>query len=258
MGKETAKTLLKEGYTVYGAARRLERMDDLKELGGIPIKMDITVEEDVVAAVEQIERDHGGVDILINNAGFGQYGPMEDTPLEKARYQFDVCLFGLARLTQLVLPYMREKRAGKIVNISSMGGKIYTPLGSWYHAAKHALEGWSDCLRFELKPFNVDVIIIEPGLIDTGFASVVSSTLPSDSVNGPYRDLVQVLAGAQDGGNGMRVSPPSVIADTVSKAIKSNRPRTRYAVGAMARPLMFARKWFGDRFYDRVLNRMVS
>ena len=256
MGKETAKKLIEEGYTVYAAARRVEKMEELRELGGIPLKMNVTKEEDLVQAVEQITEAHGGVDILINNAGFGQYGPMEDTPLDKARYQFDVNMFGMARLTQLVLPYMREKRTGKIVNISSMGGKIYTPLGSWYHATKHAVEGWSDCLRFELKPFNTDVIIVEPGLIDTGFYEIVSSSIPPESMNGPYKELVGGLARGSE--NGMSASPPSVIADTISNAIKANRPRTRYAVGAMARPLMFARKWFGDRFFDMALNRMAS
>jgi short-subunit dehydrogenase len=260
MGKETAKTLLREGYTVYAAARRVEKMEGLRELGGVPLKMDITKEEDVVAVVEQIKEAHGGVDILINNAGYGQYGPMEDTPLDNARYQFEVNLFGLARLTQLVLPYMREKRAGKIINISSMGGKIYTPLGSWYHATKHALEGWSDCLRFEVSPFGIDVIIIEPGLIDTEFARVVATTLPADSMSGPYGNIVSAMASQSDSsnGNGFSASPPSVIANTISRAIGASRPRTRYAVGAMARPLILMRRWLGDRGFDRVLNMMMS
>jgi NAD(P)-dependent dehydrogenase (short-subunit alcohol dehydrogenase family) len=258
MGKETAKTLLAEGYTVYTAARRVEKMEDLKALGGIPIKMDVTKEEDMVAAFEQIKKSHGGVDILINNAGFGQYGPMEDTPLEKARYQFDVNMFGMARLTQLVLPYMREKKAGKIINVSSMGGKIYTPLGSWYHATKHAVEGWSDCLRIELKPFGIDVIIIEPGIIDTGFYDVVSGTIPAESQNGPYKEMVQALAGASNGESRMSSSPPSVIANTISRAIRASRPRTRYVAGALARPLILMRRWLGDRNYDRVLSMMMS
>jgi short-subunit dehydrogenase len=256
MGKETAKTLLKEGYTVYTAARRVERMKDLEELGGIPIRMDVTIEEDVVAAVEQIEREHGGVDILIKNAGFGLYGPVEEMPLDKARYQFEVNMFGMARLTQLVLPHMRQRKAGKIINISSMGGKIYTPLGAWYHATKHAVEGWSDCLRFELKPFNIDVIIVEPGLIATEFGNVVSATIPPESMEGPYKGIVQALARGSEGS--MSSSPPSVIANTISRAIKASRPRTRYAAGAMARPLIFTRKWLGDRFFDTVLHRMVS
>jgi short-subunit dehydrogenase len=135
IGKETAKTLIGEGYTVYGAARRLEKMDDLEEMDGVPLKMDITKENEVVAVVQQIKREQGGVDIPINNAGCALYGSVEETTIDDARYQFDVCLFGLARLTQLVLPHMRQKKAGKIVNVTSASGKIYSPLGAWYTAA---------------------------------------------------------------------------------------------------------------------------
>lgn len=153
MGKDTAKKLLSDGYVVYAAARRVEKMRDLERLGATVIEMDVTKDEDLVAAVGRITAEHGGIDVLINNAGFGTYGAMEDTDVADARYQFEVNLFGLARLTQLALPHMREQHSGSIVNISSMGGKIYTPLGSWYHATKHALEGWSDCLRIEVAPW---------------------------------------------------------------------------------------------------------
>jgi short-subunit dehydrogenase len=163
IGKETAKTLLADGYAVYVAARRVDRMSELEQLGATALAMDITNDEDIVAAVKRITAERDGIDVLINNAGFGMYGAMEDTTLDDARYQFEVNLFGLARLTQLALPYMRDRGAGKIVNISSVGGKIYTPLGAWYHATKHALEGWSDSLRLELKPLGIDVIVIEPG-----------------------------------------------------------------------------------------------
>ena len=258
MGKETAKTLIEEGYTVYAAARRVEKMADLEKLGGIPIKMDVTKEEDVIAAVEQIERNHGGVDILINNAGFGLYGAVEDVSLDAARYQFEVNMFGLARLTQLVLPYMRQKRTGKIVNISSMGGKIYTTLGAWYHATKHAVEGWSDCLRLEVKQFNIDVIIIEPGGVQTEFLDVTSSQIekhtPQDSA---YRPMVDRMAEVSANMSPDMGSPPSVIANTISRAIKASRPRTRYAVGFGARPLILTRKWFGDRVFDWVMGRMM-
>ena len=256
IGKETAKTLIAEGYTVYAAARRVDHMKDLEKLGGIPVKMDVTSEAEMGAVVERIKRERGGVDILINNAGFAQYGPMEEIPMDKARYQFEVNLFGLARLTQLVLPYMRQKKAGKIINISSVGGKIYTPLGAWYHATKHAVEGWSDCLRFELKPFGIDVIIIEPGLIATEFSDVVTTTIPQESMNGPYKEIVQALARNTENSR-MRLSPPSVIANTISKAIKAHRPKTRYAVGSMAIPLMLMRNWLGDRIFDQVLGMMV-
>ena len=257
IGKETARQLIREGYLVYAAARRLEKMADLQAIGGIPLQMDITREEDIQAVVSRIEQDRGGIDILINNAGFGLYGAMEDIPLDEARYQFEVNLFGLARLTQLALPYMRAQRAGTIVNISSVGGKIYTPLGSWYHATKHALEGWSDSLRLELKPFDIHVVIVEPGLISTEFSDVLAGPMGQHSADGPYREMVQAVASAAGGGNGLSYSPPAVIAATISQALKARRPRTRYAAGSMAKPLILARRLLSDRLFDWALGRMV-
>ncbi|WP_445188040.1 oxidoreductase [Pseudonocardia sp. Cha107L01] len=196
IGKETAKTLLADGYAVYVAARRVDRMSELEQPGATALAMDITNDEDIVAAVKRITAERGGIDVLINNAGFGMYGAMEDTTLDDARYQFEVNLFGLARLTQLALPYMRDRGAGKIVNISSVGGKIYTPLGAWYHATKHALEGWSDSLRLELKPLGIDVIVIEPGIIRTEFGDVMVGPMLERSGQGPYADLASKLANA--------------------------------------------------------------
>ncbi|MEM8963262.1 MAG: oxidoreductase [Acidobacteriota bacterium] len=254
IGKATAKTLLDAGHTVYVAARRREKMHDLEASGAISLSMDITREEDIVAVVERIENDHGGVDILVNNAGFGMYGAMEDTTIDDARYQFEVNIFGLARLTQLALPSMRAKKAGKIVNISSMGGKMYTPLGSWYHATKHALEGWSDCLRLELAPFGIDVIVIEPGAIRTEFGDVMVGPMLERSGDSAYSDLAHKVATAtrkayESGG----ASPPSLIAKTILEAVRARRPKTRYAVGQYAKPMIAIRKWFGDRIFDRVV-----
>jgi NAD(P)-dependent dehydrogenase (short-subunit alcohol dehydrogenase family) len=259
IGKATARKLLDEGYAVYGAARRVERMRDLERLGATALEMDVTEEDDVVAAVDRIGAEEGGIDVLVNNAGFGLYGAMEDTPLDEARRQFEVNLFGLARLTQLALPHMREQRAGKIVNMSSMGGKIYTPLGSWYHASKHALEGWSDCLRLELAPFGIDVIVIEPGAIGTEFGEVMLEPMLGRSGDTAYADLARGVAEAtrstyEDG----NASPPSVIADVVSKALAADRPRTRYAAGRLARPLMALRKWGGDRVFDWAVTSQID
>lgn len=258
IGKETARTLRGEGYVVYGAARRVGKMTDLEAIGVTPIAMDVTRDEDLVAAVEQITVETGGVDALVNNAGFATYGAMEDTPIADARYQFEVNLFGLARLTQLVLPHMREQGHGRIVNMSSMGGRIYTPLGSWYHATKHALEGWSDCLRYELAPFGIDVVIIQPGSIETEFGDVMVPPLLERSGSGPYAEMAQEMARvsrkAYESGGG---SPPAAVASAVSNALSARRPKTRYAVGKLARPLLFLRKWAGDRIFDRVISRMA-
>lgn len=255
MGKETAKRLLQEGLVVYVAARRVEQMEDLRTLGAIPLKMDITVDEEVQAAVNQIEERHCGVDVLVNNAGFGMYGAMEESTIADARYQFEVNLFGMARLTQLVLPTMRKKGAGTIVNISSMGGKIYTPLGAWYHATKHAVEGWSDCLRIELAQFGIDVVIIEPGAIATEWGDIMLEPMLKRSGSGPYQALAHAMAKAMRNSYGKpdAASPPSVVADVIWQAVRARRPKTRYVVGKMAKPLMFIRKYFGDRVFDMAI-----
>lgn len=165
MGREAAILLASGGHTVYAGARRAERMDDLSAHGITPVEMDVSKAEDNERAVRRVIDAEGRIDVLINNAGFGLYGTVEDIPLDDARYQFEVNLFGLAHLTQLVLPHMRAQGGGRIVNTSSMGGRIFTPFGAWYHATKHALEGWSDCLRIETAPFNIQVVLIQPGLI---------------------------------------------------------------------------------------------
>lgn len=259
IGKATARQLIKDGYTVYVAARRVEQMEDLKELGAIPLKMDITKEEDVKSVIETIIDRDGGVDVLVNNAGYAIYGAVEDTSIEDARRQFEVNIFGLARLTQLVLPHMREQAAGNIINISSMGGKMYTPLGAWYHGTKHALEGWSDCLRLELKQFNIDVVIIEPGVIVTEFGDVMMDPMIERSGNGPYEKMAKSVRASTDEmyskGQG---TPPEAIAKVISKAIKAKKPKTRYVKGKFAKPMMFIRKWFGDRVFDKIVLSQVK
>lgn len=254
MGREFAERLLAEGMTVYVAARRADRMAALAEKGAIVLEMDITKDDQIVAAVQRIVDGHGGVDVLINNAGYGQYGAVEDTAIDTARYQFEVNLFGLARLTQLLLPSMRAKGRGRIINISSMGGKMYTPLGAWYHATKHALEGWSDALRLELAPHGIDVVIVEPGIIRTGFADAMNDHF-APGQSGAYDDLSGALqkSTAKNFENPKFGSPPSVISDLVLRAIRAGRPKTRYAGGQMARPLMFLRWLLPDRTYDRIL-----
>ena len=260
IGEATARKFVEEGYAVYAAARRVERMRELEAAGATILKMDVTDEEGIVGGVDRISEEQGGVDILINNAGFGLFGAMEDTPLEEARYQFEVNLFGAARLTQLVLPYMREQGAGKIVNVSSVGGKIYTPLGSWYHATKHALEGWSDCLRFELRSFGIDVIIIEPGAIRTEFTDVAYGPAMERSRTTAYSGFTKEMLAMRERteSNPSLGSPPSVIADTILKAVRAKHPRTRYAAGQYAKPVLLFRRLVSDRMYDRIMARMLS
>jgi NAD(P)-dependent dehydrogenase (short-subunit alcohol dehydrogenase family) len=254
MGREIAKRLIKDGFQVFVAARHVDKMDDLVKLGARSLRMDISNEAEIKAAVDTIVSEVDGIDVLVNNAGFGLYGPVEDVSIAEARYQFEVNLFGAARLTQLLLPKMRERRSGTIINITSMGGKIYTLLGAWYHATKYALEGWSDCLRLELAPFGIKVVIVEPGLIETGFGDVVASGLLNRSGTGPYAKLTQAVAKSTRHAYGHgRGTDPSVIADVVSKAVRQARARTRYAAGKYAQPMIKMRVWLGDRMFDRVI-----
>ena len=173
IGKDTALNLIKEGHIVYGAARRISKMKDIVEAGGHSIKMDILNNEDVDKAIDQVISEHNRIDVLVNNAGYGLWGAVETISIDEAKRQFDVNIFGLAYLTKKVIPIMRNQKSGKIINMSSMGGKVYTPFGAWYHATKYALEGWSDCLRIELKSFGINVILIEPGVIKTEFQDVM-------------------------------------------------------------------------------------
>ncbi len=261
IGRETARKLLEEGYTVYAAARRLDRMRDLEDLGATALKMDVTRDEDIVAVVERVKVEQGGTDVLINNAGFGLYGAMEDTPLGEARYQFEVNLFGAARLTQLVLPYMREQHAGKIVNISSIGGKIYTPLGSLVpRDPSMPLKDGRDCLRFELKDFGIDVIVIEPGFIRTEFGSVSLGPMLERSGGTAYSNLANRVLGMRDRikNDDSLGSPPSLIADTIARSLEARRPKTRYVAGQYARPLIFLRRLLSDRMFDRIIARMAG
>ncbi|EJJ29675.1 oxidoreductase [Rhizobium sp. CF142] len=258
MGKTIAGRLIADGYLVYAAARSVEKMADLAELGAIPLRMDISKDEDIVAAVRAITEKSDGVDVLVNNAGFGLYGPVEEIPLDEARYQFEVNVFGPARLTQLLLPAMRARGAGTIVNITSMGGKIYTVLGAWYHATKHALEGWSDSLRLELEPFGIHVVVIEPGLIETGFGDAASRGILERSGSGPYQKLAQSVAASIDRSYGRgQGTDPKVIADVVGNALLSARPKARYAAGKYAKLMIWVRKWLGDRAFDRLIKSQM-
>jgi len=194
MGKSTANILKNQGYIVYGAARRMEEMQDLKSQGIHIVPLDLTKDDSIVLCVNTIIDKEGRIDILINNAGYGSYGTVEDVSIAEAKRQFEVNIFGLARITQLILPKMREHNYGRIVNISSMGGKVYLPLDAWYFATKHALEGWSDCLRLEVKPFGIDVVIVEPGGIKTPWGLIAAESLRETSGKGAYATFANSVA----------------------------------------------------------------
>mgnify|MGYP003679451405 CR=1 FL=1 len=256
IGASTVERLLADGWIVYGAARRLEKMEALKEKGAEILKLDVTVDESIVDAVETIMGSEGRIDALINNAGFGLYGAVEDTDLADARDQFEVNLFGLARLTQLVLPHMRSRKSGTIVNLSSMGGKVYTPLGAWYHASKYALEGWSDALRIEVAPFGIHVVIVEPGAIETEFADVMADPMMERSGSSVYSGMAKKMKQATlNTFESGKASSPDVIAKVIEEALNRKHPKTRYVAGYMARPVMFLRRMLSDRMFDWILKK---
>ena len=253
IGKSTVEELAKYGFTVYAAARRLDRLKDIDE--GIPVALDLTDDASIRACVDYIIGQERRIDVLINNAGYGSYGAVEDVPPEEARRQFDVNVFGMARLIQLTVPYLRENHYGKIVNVSSMAGKIWTKFGGWYHAAKFAVEGLSDCLRVELKPFGIDVIIVEPGGIKTDWGAIAADNLKKTAAGGAYEEYADKAADVMVGlYSGNMPTKPEVIAKTIRKAVTKKRPKTRYLTGFLAKPLVLVRRIFGDRFYDFLLN----
>jgi NAD(P)-dependent dehydrogenase (short-subunit alcohol dehydrogenase family) len=254
IGEAIARQLIADGYKVYAGARRVDRMLPLAALGATVLALDVTDDASMVAAIDKITAEAGRLDVLINNAGFGSFGSLEEMPLNEGRRQFEVNVFGLARLTQLAIPMMRAQRAGAIVNISSIGGKMYEPFGSWYHATKFAVEGMSDCLRMELAPFGINVIIIEPGAIKSEWNTIARDSLRKVSGRGPYASAAdqyaRMLAGADRVGS---AGTPQQVASTISTALKAVRPRTRYPTGGNAALILFLRWALPDRAVDRVM-----
>ena len=259
IGESTVRELLDAGYVVYTCARRVERMQPLAQLGAHVFAMDVTDDASMVAGIDRIIAEHGRIDVLVNNAGFGSYGAVEDVPIDEARRQFDVNVFGLARLTQLVTPHMRKQGSGRIINISSIGGKFYEPFGAWYHATKFAVEGFSDSLRLELKPFGIDVVIIEPGPIITEWNEIARDSLLEHSGESDYatyaRRAHRVLTEFDKPG---RASTPEAVARKIRKAVTARRPAARYPVGRGARMITSSRDHLPDRFFDQVVSRMYG
>ncbi|AZC64567.1 oxidoreductase [Pseudomonas chlororaphis] len=254
IGEATALKLKALGYTVYAAARRVERMHPLAQAGLHVLPLDVTDDASMQACVQDILARSGRIDVLVNNAGYGSYGAVEDVPSDEARAQFEVNVFGAVRLIQLVLPQMRAQRSGTIINITSMGGKMHTPLGAWYHGTKFALEAISDCLRLEVQPFGIDVVVIEPGGIKTEWADIAAQKIVETSGRGPYAPQAQAMAWSMVGETSRKYqSPPQVIADTIARAVSARRPKTRYAVGFGAKPLIFLRRLLSDRAFDGLM-----
>jgi len=257
IGEATVRKLLAEGYKVYAGARRVERMQPLRQAGASLLALDVTDDASMVAAIDTIRGEAGRLDALVNNAGYGSYGALEDVPMEEARRQCEVNLFGLARLSQLALPMMRAQGSGAIVNITSVGGKMHEPLGSWYHATKFAVEGLSDCLRMELAPFGIHVVVIEPGAIKTEWGGIARDSMLKYSGNTAYREQALLHAKMFEGADQSNMaSPPEVVAATIADALRAKRPRTRYATGGGAKMILALRRFTSDRGFDWLMRIM--
>lgn len=243
-------------YTV--AARHVSKMDDLKKIGVKPLKMDLTDELSIIEAIAEIIEIEGRIDYLVNNAGYGSYGAIENVSINEAKKQFDTNLFGLARLVQLVLPYMRDKHFGRIINISSMAGRMTTYMGAWYHATKYALEGFSDALRMEVKPFGIDVILIEPGGVKTDWGIIAAENLRKTSVNTPYeKHALEASKRMHNLYSSDKLSDPKLIALTIVKAITVTTPKARYLLGYGAKMLVFLHTMLPTRLFDKLIQKLV-
>jgi NAD(P)-dependent dehydrogenase (short-subunit alcohol dehydrogenase family) len=255
IGRASALALQRAGLITYATARRPETLAELEAEGCRILELDVTDEASRVRTIATVKRERGRLDVLVNNAGYAEYGPVEEIPLDRWRRELETNLLGAVHLIQLVLPGMRERGHGRIVNMSSMGGRLAFPLGAPYHASKFALEATSDALRVEVDPFGIDVVVIEPGLVETGYADTASTGL-HEAAEGPYGDLARsFLAAMASSYGGRTVVKPERVANVVVRAATARRPRTRYVVTMHARLLIAGRVWLPDRLWDAVLRR---
>jgi short-subunit dehydrogenase len=260
VGHAAALRFLAAGHPVYATARRLEPLADLADAGAVTMRLDVTDEESMVSAVKRVEVDHGAVGVLVNNAAYGLQGAVEAVPLDALRAQFETNVFGLVRLTQLVLPAMRARGAGHIINLSSMGGHFSLPGSFGVHASKHAVEAISDALRMELRPFGIAVVIVEPGPIRTAFGATLNSTLPAATGTDPYDRFHADVAARIDAAYEPKITnfvlTADAVAKTVVRAAHRARPRTRYPVGVFARFAITLSRLLPGAALDAVIRAM--
>lgn len=257
IGYDTAVALAQQGHKVYAAARRVERMEPLRQYGIVPLKMDVTDEASMQEGVKTLLDAEGRIDVLINNAGYGYFGAVENVPMDDARNQLEVNVFGLARLCQLVLPTMRAQHSGRIINTASVAGRSVFYYGGWYHVSKYAVESLSDALRMELKPFGIDVVIIEPGAIKTNWGIIAADHLIESSKGTAYEQTGTMMA------NNLRnmylsntISDPAVVRKAIVRAVNARRPCTRYRIGRMANAIVFFHWLLPTRWWDAFLRLM--
>jgi NAD(P)-dependent dehydrogenase (short-subunit alcohol dehydrogenase family) len=259
IGRATAERLVSRGYTVYATARRVETIADLEGRGCRVLALDVTDEDSMQAAVRTVVDEQGAVGALVNNAGYSQSGAVEEVPMDEVRRQFETNVFGLVRMCQLVLPGMRAQHHGRIVNVSSMGANFTFPGGGFYHATKYAVEAISDALRFEVKGFGIDVVIVQPGIIRTGFAGAATDAIHrATPAEGPYATFNAAVAGStqsvyEHGPLARLGGEPETVARTIERAIAARAPKIRYRVTPSARLLVGQRALMTDRMWDRML-----
>ena len=259
IGFDAAKELAKQGHKVYAAARRTDLMEPLKSNGIVTMHMDVTDDESIRKGVEQVITAEGRIDVLVNNAGYGFFGAIENVKMEDARRQLEVNVFGLARLCQLVIPYMRKQKGGRIINTSSIAGKLVMPFGGWYHVSKFSVEALSDAMRMELKPFGIDVSMIEPGGIKTDWGIIAAKHLRNSSLGTPYEEATlnesKILHKAYSGNY---LSSPKVITKAISKAVNSRCPRARYRTGAFSHTGVFIHWLLPAKCWDAMMRKLAK
>jgi len=258
IGYSAAIDLARRGHKVYGAARRVDRMEPLREHGIVPISLDVTSEASMQACVADILSAEGRIDVLVNNAGYGYFGAIENVPLEEARRQLEVNVFGLARLTQLVLPSMREHGFGRIVNVSSVAGRVVLPFGGWYHVSKYSVEALSDALRLEVKPFGIDVVLIEPGGIGTDWGLIAADHLEVSSADTPYAPAAGNEARfMRIAYSGRWLSRPGVVSRAICRAVNARHPRHRYHPGFGSYTLLALHALLPSRWWDALMRAIL-
>ena len=258
IGYDSAVALAKQGHKVYAAARRVEMMEPLKEFGIVPLSLDVTDDNSMQECVKSVLDAEGRIDVLINNAGYGYFGAIENVTMSEARKQLEVNVFGMARMCQLVLPTMREQHSGRIINIASIAGKATVYFGGWYNVSKYAVETFSDALRMETKPFGIDVVLIEPSAIKTNWGIIAADNLEKSSKGTVYEEK------AQNEANNMHkayrsnlFSKPAVVTKAIYKAVNRRRPRTRYCIGRGGKMIVFLHSVLPTRCWDRI-NRIMT
>ena len=262
IGRAIAEELLRQGHTVWATARRPDTLADLAERGARITGLDVTDEASMAAAVAEVEAAHGSVGALVNNAGYGEYGAVEEVDLDKVRAMFETNVFGLARMCQLVLPGMRRAGHGRIVNIGSMGGRFTFPMGGYYHATKYAVEALTDALRIEVKQFGVDVSLVEPGVTRSSFVEKTTDSegMGAGDPDSPYATARASVAKSNNEAYANRMMSASAesVAEVVASAVAAERPRTRYLLTPAAKLMAATHTVAGDRAWDRLMARQFG